>query len=394
MKMTIKFLALYFCVLILSNYLTSCAELNKKSEEESSKNKLKVNSKKISNLKPKKDDFSKIWQQLFHSQRGSACKSDLLKAKLKAKLAEELKNNNSQKSKKGKFSWVKDWGYGRNAYFLDYLDPVLLSDVLGEFNKIYKDMFALSSKDTKDYKDPFNLQKLMEKKTGGDSKAKGAYAKDLKKLNKNYEPKIFDISVNAVQIHDAMKLWNWDIDVGLKDYAVTFIKKYDFNGDGRLNPRELIIGALEHNKHYWGTTVCTHNFENVIDKIDAIFTYLDCDNDGKIGSEDIYANLKKIKRSSSKYDIFAIGFKDGVRTDAINDFILKNNKFEIGSLNKNEFRNGILYGIWDRQTDYYKILANDDNSRSQKDLRWSDGNTVDTKAFNLLKKIKKNEKKK
>ena len=39
--------------------------------------------------------------------------------------------------------------------------------------------------------------------------------------------------------------------------------------------------------------------------------------------------------------------KKGIKTDAINDFILKNNKIAIGALNKVEFRHGILYGIWE-----------------------------------------------
>ena len=382
MKMSIKLLALYICVLILNTYLTSCLELRKKSQEQTNKNEKKIQSKNNSNIKkPEDKGYAKIWEELFHSQRGQSCKSDLLKAQLKKKLEDAMRENNGQKAKSGKFSWVKDWGYGRTAYFLDYLDPVLLEDVLGEFNKIYKDMFAISNVDTKEYKDPYDLKKLM----GTDEKAKAIYAKNLEKLNKNYEPKIYEVSVNAVQIHEAMKKWNWEIDVGLKDFAVTFIKKYDMNGDGRLNPRELILGALEHNKHLMGSDACTHCFEGVVDKIDAIFKYLDCDNDGKIGSEDIYSNLGKIKRSSSEYDIFALGFTEGVRVDAINDFILKNNKFQIGALNKNEFRNGILYGIWDRQTDYYSIIEGDE--KSLKELRWEDDHTVDKKGFERLKDI-------
>ena len=78
--------------------------------------------------------------------------------------------------------------------------------------------------------------------------------------------------------------------------------------------------------------------------------------------------------------------KKGIRTDAINDFILKNNKIAIGALNKVEFRHGILYGIWDRQTDFHKIIDGDDITL--KKYRWSSGRTVDTKAFQRLKPIK------
>jgi len=382
MKMSIKFLALFISVLILNTYLTSCLELKNKAQKEANNNKNEEKSTEKSTIETKKpESYEKIWQELFHSQRGGACKSDKLKAKLKKKLA-DASQNNGQKAKKGKFAWVKEWGYGKTAYFLDFLDPVLLEDVLGEFKKIYKDMFAMSSKDTKKYKDPFDMKKLM----GTDKKMMKKFAKNLKKINKNYEPKIYKVSVNAVQIHTAMPKWKWSIDVGLKDYAVTFLKKYDMNGDGRLNPRELILGALEHNKHLFGTGICTHCMEGVTDKIDAIFQYLDCDNDGKITSEDLWNNLPKIKRSSTKYDIFALAKNEGIRLDAINDFILKNNVITIGALNKIEFRNGIIYGIWDRQTDFFSII--DGDKKSLKHLRWSSGRTVDTKAFQTLKEIK------
>ena len=102
----------------------------------------------------------KIWQKLFHAQRGGACKSDKIAAKLKKKLAAAGKEQ-GQKGKKGKFAWVKEWGYGPTAYFLDYLDSVLMKEVLGEFKKIYKDMFAMSSKDTAKYKDKLDFRKLV-----------------------------------------------------------------------------------------------------------------------------------------------------------------------------------------------------------------------------------------
>lgn len=193
-----------------------------------------------------------------------------------------------------------------------------------------------------------------------------------------------------------MPKWKWPVDVGLKDFALTFVKKYDMNGDGRLNPRELLLGALEHNKHLFGSGICNHCFEGVTDKIDALFQYMDCDDDGMIGSEDLWRNLPNLNRSTSKYNIFALGKNEGLRTDAINDFILKNNVISRGALNKVEFRNGILFGIWDRQSDYFKII--DGSERSQKKLRWSGGRTVDQKVFKALKamamkKHKKNKKK-
>ena len=117
-------------------------------------------------------------------------------------------------------------------------------------------------------------------------------------------------------------------DLGLKDYAKSFIKKYDMNGDGRLNPRELILGALDHNKHLFGSRICNHCFEYATKKIDAIFTYLDCNNDGIITAENLWNNLPRLKRASNEYNIFALGKNTGFRTDCVNDFVLKKQKNE------------------------------------------------------------------
>lgn len=375
MKISTQLLALFVGVLMLHFTL----EYKGKGKYKYKKGKVNL-AEEMSTSKP--EAFSKIWQQLFHSQRGGACKSDKIKAKLKMKLKHALKPPHAQKAKKAHFEWLKEWGYGKAAYFLDFVDPVLKKDVLAEFKKIYKDMMAISNKDSKQYKDMLDFKKLL----GGDKAMIKKFGKNLKKLNKNYEPKIYKKSVNTVQVHTAMPKWKWEIDKGKKDFALSFVKKYDMNGDGRLNPRELILAALEHNKHLLGTHSCNHCFEGVIDKIDAMFQYLDCDHDGKITAEDLWIGLPKMKRSTSKYNIFAIGRKEGVRTDAINDFILKNNKMSIGALNRNEFRHGILYGIWDRQTDYYKIIDGDEKTLKQ--YRWSSGRTVDSKAFQRLKEIK------
>ncbi len=387
--MSIKYLAFFICVLILNINIFQISSFeikNKNNNKNQNKNKkLSNNNKKNinSNLEKKLDNYTEIWKELFNTQRDSSCKSDNLQSKINKKIKKEL-SSHGHKSKKGKFAWVKQWGYGKTAYLFDYLDSVLLEDVIKEFNKVYKDMFAINNADTSDYKDPFDIKKLM----GTDEKKKEYYIKKMEKINQNYEPKIYEVSVNAVQIHTAMPIWKWEIDVGLKDYAVSFIKKFDMNGDGRLNPRELILGTLEHNNHILGSAECTHCMEGVVGKIDAIFQYLDCDNDGKIISEDIYANLPQIKRSTSLFDIFAVGKSEGIRTDAVNDFILKNSKIEKGALNMKEFRKGILYGIWDRQTDYFKI--HDGAERSMKNLRWSK-EKIDLKGIKLLKEIKKKE---
>jgi hypothetical protein len=324
-------------------------------------------------------EYDSIWKQLFNSSRGQSCKGASLKqeviATAKAAAAAVTTSQRGEKAKAGKFGWVKNWGYGESAYFIDYLDPVLRKDVLKEFHTIYDEMMKFPSEDSSEYSDPFDLKKLL---TAEDAALKSKAMNDLKLLNKNYDPKIYSISVNAVQLHQAMKDWKWSIDFAGSDFAKTFIKKYDMNGDGRLNPRELLLGAIDHNKHLFGSQSCTHCFEDVVKKLDAIFIYVDCDNDGVVSAEDLWNNMAGLKRSSAKNNIFALGLDAGIRTASVNDFVLKNMNASNGMINKVEFRNAIILAMWDRQTDFMKII--EDDERSLKELRWKDDNMVDIKG--------------
>jgi len=207
--------------------------------------------------------------------------------------------------------------------------------------------------------------------------------KNLKLLNKNYDPTIYNVSANAVQIHSAMVDWKGAVDFGKSDYAKSFIAEYDMNGDGRLNPRELILGAIDHNKHLFGMPGCTHCFEDVVKRLDAIFMFIDCDNDGIITAEDLWKNLPKLKRDSPQYNMFALGADAGIRTASVNDFVLKNMSGRSGILTKVAFRNAIILGMWDRQTNFTNII--DDDSRTLKELRWKDDDMVDIKAFEYIR---------
>jgi len=218
-----------------------------------------------------------------------------------------------------------------------------------------------------------------------DAKMSKKALNDLKVLNKNYDPAIYNISINAVQLRKAMIDWKWAVDFGLSDFAKSFIKRYDMNGDGRLNVRELILGSIEHNKHLFGSQTCTHCYDEISRKLDAIFMYLDCDNDGLLSAEDLWNNLSKLKRPSGEYNMFVLANDAGIRTAAVNDFILKNMKIRNGNITKVEFRNAIIFGMWDRQTDFYKII--EDESRTLKDLRWKDDNMVDIKAYQYIKEL-------
>jgi len=95
------------------------------------------------------------------------------------------------------------------------------------------------------------------------------------------------------------------------------------NYDGRLNPREFILGSLHNNIQTVGSPLCDHCFFDISKNIDAIFLYLDCNNDGLLTAEEIWTNLPKMKRNTEKYNIFSFGNDENIRTAAINDFVLK-----------------------------------------------------------------------
>jgi len=211
---------------------------------------------------------------------------------------------------------------------------------------------------------------------------------NLKNINANYVKEIFDISVNAVQLHIAMKKWKWVIDSSLADYAQDFIMKYDANGDGRLSPRELILGAIDHNRTLYGSPNVKFLFEPLMFKLIAMFDFIDCSGKGYISAERIWTNIPNLQRgdgNANKYNIF--GLNKTLRMTAINDFVLKTHDSKNGLLNMQEFISGILFGFWNRQTSNTLIV--EDDSRSLINLRWT-SNNADV-AYEKLADLQKQE---
>jgi hypothetical protein len=211
--------------------------------------------------------------------------------------------------------------------------------------------------------------------------------KDLKLLEKSYDPIIYRNSANTVQIMKAMKLFNWFIDPGMPDYAADFVTKFDINHDGRLNPKELLLGAILYNKAVLGSKKCNHCFTSIARRIGALFTYIDCGHTGFISADQMWKRFPELRRPTTQFNIFGYGNSENIRTNAINDFILKNERSKDAYVSKEEFVAGILLGVWDRQVNESGIL--EDESRNLKKLRWSDNNMTDTAAYNYVKAITK-----
>jgi EF hand len=323
-------------------------------------------------------ELAKFWTDLFTGSRQNTCAAANARKKAIAALAAEGKvpGVKGKKGMKAKFAWIKNWGYNDSAYFFDFLDPVFQKEIVDYFEKVYEALRSIDNKDTAEYKDLFDINKLINH----EEKNKKT---DVKELNKNYNPAIYEISINTVQLNKAMKDWNWFIDPGLKDYAFDFVNNYDMDGDGRLNPRELILAIINHNRNSIGSGTCKNCFNEIAKKLDAMFIFLDCNNDGALSAEDLWNNLPKLVRPDNRWNIFGFNNNDNIRTSAVNDFCLKNGNAKDGSVTKDEFRTGILLGYWDRQTSTTSIVK--DDSRNLKHLRWDEGGMTDTVAFRYYK---------
>lgn len=363
-------LTLFTFVLILSITISFIQSNKLESTMEST---FQVSNEMLEESSMTRKDLAYYWKMLFSGSRTGTCKKALAKKKALAHLEKKAARRDKMKhSHKTKLPWVKPWGYGDAAYLFDYLDPVFRKIATDLMEESFKTLLSIKNKDTKKYKDVFDIKKLVRNQ-------KGKKKKTAKELNPNYEPKIYDNSINTVQLNKAMKDWGWFIQPGLKDYAYDLVSRYDVDGDGRLNPREMMLANIYHNKDIVGKGKCMYCLAELARKLDAMFIFMDCTNAGAISVEDLWHKLPKLVRPDNRWNIFGIKTHENIRTSALNDFCLKNGQAKQGFITKKEFRTGILLGIWDRQVTRKEIKK--DDSRALRRLRWNKTGQVDKIAF-------------
>ena len=335
--------------------------------------------KKKADYKPDRDEEAS-WKAMFVQGRNEKCSGEkvlrfeLMKIGISDDLTELRTSRNG-----GKFYWIKKWGYEQASYLFDFLDPSLRPLVLKDFKLIYNSFKAYPNGDTKDYKDPYNLNYKIP--VNLNDAAKETITRQMINFNKNLDHEVYKLSLNAVQINKGAKVNNWSLDK-VDDFAKSFIQSYDMNMDGRLSPREFILGSIWQNKKILSSDDCTLCYNKLTDKIDGIFSYIDCNKDGLISSKDIMDKLKNLRRDTTKWNYFSLANQATIRTAVTNDFVLKNMASIKGMLTKAEFRLGVLLGFWDRQTDDYRII--EDDSRNLKSLRWKDNDVVDLMALKYI----------
>jgi len=156
----------------------------------------------------------------------------------------------------------------------------------------------------------------------------------------------------------------WRHDRSSADWAKDIVDKYDYDGDGRLSKKELILMTLLHNKKSIGAGLCKMCYTNIINEIlNPIYFYIDCNRAGVINGESLFKQIKDLVRPNAKiYNMYGC-FVNGKRyhTHATNDFILKNMQTFKGGVTRREFVMGLLLGYWDRLH----------NGKTGKGIRWT-----------------------
>lgn len=235
----------------------------------------------------------------------------------------------------------EQYGYGQSSYFFDYIDSVLQKPITITFTDIYNNALNIKATDMESpraFQDP-------------------------------YEEKIYRNSITKAQLSSLLKKWNW----GTSKSPSDIIKTYDYNNDGRLNPREFIIAMITINEDAMLSRSCSNCMETIVNQyLSPLYNQCDPCGKDKITSEDIWSNFKYLNRNCSKYDIYKCSIED-YRTSSVNDFILKSgNK---GTMTKKEFIRGILLGYWNRHTDYMNVVTG--NRLTGKEKRWIDNGETD-----------------
>ncbi len=287
------------------------------------------------------------------------------------------------------------------VYFFDYIDDIFQEDMTKEFTALLAAAKEVTEEDLTKFVEPYTPENLLFyfskgkegrdpwKGTGTAARAAPIDIEQVKRYQPDFDSDVWKQSFSAAKISKIIKTFGWGPIPPVPYYFKRLVDKYDFNGNGRLDAREFIFYAIwEHYKTYTGCK--SHCFKKIIEeKIDPLFMFLDCDNDGYINSENIWDGLKFLKRSTEgreKYDYYKCvlpkSYNKFYRTHAGNDFILKNFRAADGYINREEFRKGILLGYWERQVNGLSVAT--DDSINRKSDRWDPSGKIDLDCNELL----------
>ena len=364
------------------------------------------------------NQLSSLWKKLFldpekltvNCEQKSGKKDEESRQPVTEETIPNLGGERAQWSlprKKTNYYDTKMIGWDNSAYLFDYLDPLFQVPIAKAFKQIYETAF--NTVPDEGFKDPYTLSNMLN--TSGSEEE---LLKKLKSLVPKFDENIWKVSISMAKIDKFIKASSW-YTVSTKDnFAKSFIDKFDFNGDGRLSPKEFIIASIRNNKSLIGTSKCTNCYNDIANLLlEPIFTFLDCFNKDKVCAEDIWNGLRKLKRrpvdlidfqtNNDKsevelvkgWDIYECDLKgngEKYRTNAVNDFIIKAHKTMDGYVNQQEFILGILQGYWARQIDDVTIFKDSQvlNAKNMKNWRWDANGEHDKMCEKLMALHNKN----
>lgn len=306
----------------------------------------------------------------------------------------EVINNSFPKKKRNPYKAL-ELNKGAVTYLIDYVEEALkLQNKL--IQSIFKSIFddAKSQTAPPDFKEPYSLLKVA---TGNPFSTETLandelYQKWLLK-DKKFNKEVYENSITVGQIASIFKTWRWTSTFeNLELDSKNFVDQFDYDGDGRLNFKEFIIAMIIKTRDFVNSRLCTRCLEDVIlDLLDPMFTYLDCNQRGMINSEELWGGMKYLNRKNPKiFDIYNCKIKhERFRTSSVNDFILKINKKQFGFVTRKEFKLGVLIALWDR---YTTELGFDENiEKTRKEERWGGNGEKDSICDKITQLIAKKE---
>lgn len=343
---------------------------------------------------PNNNDKNSKFSKLFdNTDKKKTCSS---KSENKAKEDEKKSGTENSNLPFAKPHSTKEYGTGNIAYMFDYLDSCLKDEIVKAFDKVYNEARSIPSNPVTDI---YSLQNQIKVLKGmghsniiSDAELNSGnnelFSKLLSKLNPKFNINSYNVGINIEQITNIMSQWGWVNST--PTYGENPIKelfdRYDWNGNGRLDPREFIFFSIIENKGIFEKTSQKNHYKDVIETIlEPIFSFADCNDEGKVTSEQLWKTFEKLK-CKSRFDIFSCTLKgsdQSYRTSSVNDLIIKNSKEFEGYLNKNEFIKGILLGFWDRQTTSTEILKGDE--KAKKNERWTNNGEKDKECEEIKK---------
>jgi hypothetical protein len=145
----------------------------------------------------------------------------------------------------------KSQGFGHSAYLWDFVDDILKSDIMSNFNLMVIEARNLSPPDSKVFSEPYSLEKLLSYYSQGldtgAGKSQDQLLAAIKTYNNNFDADTWKNSISCSQVYQVFELWGWN-KLPVDDIVRKTVSFFDFNGDGRLSPFEFITFSIINNK--------------------------------------------------------------------------------------------------------------------------------------------------